>query len=396
MNILVFTSLFPNNENINRGVFIKERVRNYTLAGGAKVIVVAPVPYFPAIPFFPRWSQHRKIKKEEYLDGIQVLHPRYITIPKIGMTLYGLLMFLSLFLFLKRLNNIFPIDIIDAHWVYPDSFAAVLFGKCIRRPVFVSARGSDINNYARQRIIKHLIYYTLRNATHIITVSAALRNIIVKELGIETTKISVIPNGVDRGKFYLLEKKHTRDLLRIPKNKKIILTVGTLRQLKGQSILIEAVRQIPRNDVLLLIIGEGKDRTSLEDKIRQWDLADKVQLLGAKPHYELRFWYAVADLFALASEKEGCPNVVLEAMACGKPVITTDVGDICEIISSRKHGIIVESRTPQAFASAIEEALYINWEEDAIQEYAAGFTWEVVALQLCSLFSKYQPQKDFQ
>jgi len=170
MKVLVFTTLYPNNVWPNQGVFIKERMTQFARLDGCEVKVVAPVPYFPPIKANWRW-RFSQVAPSEVRDGIEVYHPRYYMTPKWGMTLYGILMFLSVVLAVRKLRRDFDFDLIDAHFVYPDGFAAVLLGKCFNKPVVVTARGSDVNLYSAFPIIHRLLRYTLNEAKSVIAVS---------------------------------------------------------------------------------------------------------------------------------------------------------------------------------------------------------------------------------
>src|SRR6516164_1671699 len=163
MKILVFTSLYPNQVWPNHGIFIKERMARFAKRDGCEIKVVAPVPYFPAININWRWK-FSQVARREMRDGIEVYHPRYFLTPKVGMALYGWLMFFSVLPVVQKLRKDFKFDLIDAHYVYPDGFAAVQLGRLFKRPVVVSARGSDVNLYRTFPLIRKLLQYVLRNA----------------------------------------------------------------------------------------------------------------------------------------------------------------------------------------------------------------------------------------
>src|SRR5262249_21430057 len=153
MKVLVFTSLYPNNIWPNHGVFIKERMAQFAKLNACEVKVVAPVPYFPAVKLNWRW-RFSQIAPVEIRDGLEVYHPRYFLIPKVGMVLYGLMMFVSVLSTVRRVQRSFDFDLIDGHYVFPDGFAAVLLGRFFGKPVVVSARGSDINFYSNFPVIR--------------------------------------------------------------------------------------------------------------------------------------------------------------------------------------------------------------------------------------------------
>lgn len=375
MKILVFTSLYPNNVWPNHGVFIKERMRQFAKFEGYEVKVIAPVPYFPAIKLNWRW-RFSQVARRESRNGIEVHHPRYFLTPKIGMSLYGWMMFLSVLPAVRRIQKDFDFDLIDAHYVYPDGFAAVLFGRVFKKPVVVSARGSDINLFKTFPLIRKLLRYVLRRAARVIAVSKALKEAMV-QLGIPEEKISRIPNGVDPEQFYPVPKEQARRELGLP-NRRTVLSVGNLTDNKGFDLVIKSFRvlvdRFHEKDIQLAIVGDGPCRSHLEKLILSLRLDGQVRMVGAVSHDKLRLWYSGADVFCLASRREGWPNVLLESLACGTPVVATAVGGIPEIISSDNVGLLSE-REESKLAEAIRAALKKSWRSDEIVAYARRFTW---------------------
>ena len=386
MKVLVFTSLYPNNVWPNHGVFIKERMSQFAKLDGCEVKVVAPVPYFPAIKLNWRW-RFSQVARRELRNGIEVYHPRYFLTPKIGMALYGWMMFLSVLPAVRRIQKDFDFDLIDAHYVYPDGFAAVLFGWIFKKPVVVSARGSDINLFKTFPLIRKLLQYVLRKAARVVAVSKALKEAMV-QLGIPEEKISGIPNGVDPEKFYPVPKEQARRELGLP-NRRTVLSVGNLTDNKGFDLVIKSFRvlvdRFHENDVQLAIVGDGPYRSHLEKMISSLRLDGQVRMVGPVSHDKLHLWYSAADVFCLASSREGWPNVLLESLACGTPVVATAVGGIPEIISSDNVGLLTE-RDEAKIAEAIRAALKKSWRSDEIVAYAKRFTWQQTALAVLDVF----------
>ena len=388
MKILVFTSLYPNNIWPNHGVFVKERMSEFARMTGCEVKVVAPVPYYPPIRLGWR-AAYSQVVREEIIEGIRVYHPRYFMIPKIGMALQGLTMFLSLVWFVRKIRRHFDFDVIDAHYVYPDGFAALLLGRYFGTRVVVSARGSDINLFSRFPLVRRLLLYTLHRADKIIGVCQALKKAMMR-LEVPEDKIVVVPNGVDHKKFHPIPKQTARRKLGLPLNHRILLSVGGLVPRKGFDVVIKALKiaieDFGRNDLFLVIVGEGSQRTQLENLIELSGLEDRVLLVGTIPHEELYVWYSAADLFCLASSREGWPNVLLESLACGTPVVATEVWGIPEIIRREDIGLLSE-REPAIMASRIREAIQKDWDGEAIRRYAATFTWSATAARVHEVFN---------
>jgi glycosyltransferase involved in cell wall biosynthesis len=388
MKVLVFTSLYPNNVWPNHGVFVKERMIQFSRFDGCEIKVVAPVPYFPVSAKFNwRWK-FTQVARRETRDGIEVYHPRYFMPPKLGMTLYGLLMLLSVMSTVRRIRKSFDFDLIDAHYIYPDGLAAVLLGLLFRKPVVVSARGSDISLYSRFPLIRKLLQYTLHKATKVISVCQALKDAMVS-LGIPADKIAVVPNGVDVAKFYRVPKYEARRGLGLPEDKRIILSVGSLIPRKGFELLIRAANLVmsgsDMTNLHLVIVGEGPSRDDLTRFASSVGRSNAVQFVGAIPHEELYLWYSAADCFCLASSREGWPNVILESLACGTPVVAADIWGVPEVITSGEIGLLTK-RTEYALADGILVALRKEWSVDNLVEHANRNSWTRAALGVLRIF----------
>lgn len=387
MKVLIFTTLFPNAVQRYLGLFSLERAKE--LAQLVEVQVMAPVPYFPPLRCFRRWYPFSQIPHRENKSGIVIHHPRYFIFPKVGMVLYGLFMFLSVLRRVDALRRKFDFDLIDAHFVYPDGFAAVLLGKVLRRPVVVTSHGTDLNLYSRFPLVRKLLIYTLSKADAVVTVSKALKNQALW-LGASQEKVSVIPNGVQLSKFRPIPQPEARRRLGLPENRRILLSVGLLIPRKGFRYLIEAVGQLVQDhawsDLLLIIVGEGRLRPVLERLIRERGLGHHVMLAGAKPHEEIYLWQGAADLFCLASSREGWPTVFFETFACGKPVVATKVWGAPEAIPSDDYGILVDGQDPKLLAQGVRRAFERPWDAEKLICYAEENTWRHVAERVLARF----------
>jgi teichuronic acid biosynthesis glycosyltransferase TuaC len=386
MKILVYTTLFPNHLHPNNAIFIKQRMFHFAKLKNCEIKVVAPVPYCPPWPQLGKWYQNSQIKKYEVMDGIEVFHPRYPLIPKLSMPVHGLSLFLSSLKLLKKINQTFPFDLIDGHYIYPDGFAAVLLGKTLKKPVVLSARGSDINQFIRFKSIKPMLRYALNRADHVISVCHALKQEMVT-LGINDDKISIIPNGVDTEQFYPLDKKEARKKLSLPHKKRIILSVGSLIPRKGFHVILDAFPKLLQedNNIHFYIIGEGPFRSSLERQIESLNLTRHVSLVGERPNSELKIWYSAADVFCLASSREGWANVIMESLACGTPVVATNVWGAPEILTSSDIGMLVD-RTPGSLYSVLKTALETTWNRKRIRGHVKDCNWLTVAEEVNSVF----------
>jgi len=382
MRVLTYTSLFPNSHDPEHGVFVYQRMVHLAQRPLNTVQVVAPIPWAPPRISPARYRRTRSIPRKERVGGLSVLHPRYLLLPGLSMPMHGWFMFAGSRHLLRNLHAEQRFDVIDAHYVYPDGFAAMLAGKMLGLPVVVSARGTDVNLFPQFKLIRPMIRWTLRNAIGGIGVCTPLRDAMV-DLGLSINRATVIGNGVDLQRFTPLPREHARKHLAIQPDARVLVGVGALIPRKGFHLLIRAfaalTREVPK--ATLYIVGEGIQRRELETLVRELRLSDKVFLPGKCPNEELRAWYSAADVSCLTSSREGWPNVLLESLACGTPVVATAVWGVPEVISSPMLGTLVQPSVP-AIADGLKQALAACWDRDALVAHARSRTWRVVAAEL--------------
>ncbi|MEO8780050.1 MAG: glycosyltransferase family 4 protein [Rhodanobacter sp.] len=385
IRLLVFTSLYPNAAQPRHGVFVEERLRHLVDSGRVEATVVAPVPWFPLQhPMFGAYSRFASVPKKEERHGIKILHPRYPVIPKLGMNIAPFLLYRALLPVLRQLKVEGPdFDLIDAHYFYPDGVAAVRLGAAIGTPVVISARGSDVTWIPRYRRPRRQIQWAAEHASAVVTVSQALKDSLVA-LGTHPQKITVLRNGVDLDRFEPRDRSAIR--ARLVLKGSVWLTVGHLVELKGVDIVIEALAQVA--DATLLIAGEGPERHRLQQLVERLGLSARVRFLGAIPHDELCEYYNAADAMVLASSREGMPNVVLEAMACGTPVVATAVGGIPELITVPEAGELMRERRPEAVVQAWNTLQARHPDRVATRAFAEQLGWQPVVQAQCALYAR--------
>jgi teichuronic acid biosynthesis glycosyltransferase TuaC len=379
LRILTFTTLFPNSLQPLLAVFVYQRTAHLARIPGNAVQVVAPLPYAPPWLPFARWQQTARIARQEKQQAINVFHPRYFLLPKVSMPVHGLSMFAGCASLVRQLHAKYHFDCIDAHFVYPDGFAALSLGKMLGIPVIVSARGTDMTLYPRFRTIRPQIRWTLRHCVGLIAVSDSLKQELVG-LGAPQEKVRVISNGVDVARFAPEDRRAARQKLGLPESAQIVVSVGSLLPVKSHERLISAIVALQDRHPTLkaYIVGEGPARAKLETAIRNAGAAEHVKLVGSRPNEELRYWFSAADVSCLVSSREGWPNVVSESIACGTPVVATRVGGVPEIITSPDLGIVVDSNAA-AIASGLDHALARKWDREALFRHAQARTWDNVA-----------------
>jgi teichuronic acid biosynthesis glycosyltransferase TuaC len=373
VRILTFTTLYPSVSQPQHGIFVETRLRNLVASGAVEARVVAPCPWFPfASATYGRYAIFARIPREEIRHRLHIDHPRYPLVPKIGMSAAPLALFGAVLRFLRRqILDGRDFDLIDAHYFYPDGPAAVLLGRTLGRPVVVTARGSDLNIITRHVIPRQWIRWAARHADGLVAVSNGLKQRLV-ELGIAPERVRVLRNGVDLTLFRPTDREAARRKLGF--GRPTLLAVGNLVPLKRHKLMVEALMQLP--GVELVIVGDGPERAAIENLARQCCVADRVRFVGRLPQDRLPEIYTAADLLLLVSMHEGWPNVLLESMACGTPVVVSEIGGIADIVASAEAGRIVADVTASRLATAIRDLLAAPPSRAATRAYAEQFDWQ--------------------
>ena len=382
---LLFSTLFPSSARPVHGIFVETRLRELLKTGEVETKVVAPVPWFP-FPGkrFGEYGQFANTPRFERRNGIDTYHPRYFLPPKVGMNIAPHTLARGALPTIKKLiRDGFDFDLIDAHYYYPDGVAAAYLAKCLGKPFVVTARGTDLNlipAYARPR---RLIVETSRQAAGSIGVCKALMDQLT-ELGASASKVHVMRNGVDLERFHMIDRREARQQLRLGEGR-ILLSVGHLVERKGHHLAIEALTAMA-GDTTLIVAGSGPELGALKATAKKLGVVERVRFVGQIANDELKWWYSAADALVLCSSREGWANVLLEAMACGTPVIATNLWGTPEVVSNPTAGQLMESRTPEALATAAA-SLFENYpERTAVRHYAEQFSWDQTSQAQLQLF----------
>jgi teichuronic acid biosynthesis glycosyltransferase TuaC len=371
---LLFSTLYPSGVRPNHGIFVETRLRHLLASGEVETRVVAPVPWFPfRYSGFGEYAKHAAVPCHEVRNGISIDHPRYLLLPKIGMNMApASLARAGLKAARKLIAEGFDFDLIDAHYFYPDGVAATMIGKVLKKPVVITARGTDINLIPQYDKPRRLILQAAKDCAAMITVCAALKDAIVG-LGGTAEKITVLRNGVDLELFQPENKLQARAAFGI-NDSFAIASVGHLIERKGHHLVIEALAKIVNAE--LYIAGRGEEETRLRALADQLGIAPRVHFLGAIPQAKLRTIYSAADCLVLASSREGWANVLLEAMACGTPVVATNVWGTPEVVANPAAGILMDERSTSAIVRAVTTLRSQLPQRDATRSYAEQFSWQ--------------------
>ena len=390
LRTLLYSTLYPSRSRPMHGIFVETRLRELLREGGVEARVVAPVPWFPSTS--PRFGDYARIAatpERETRHGIEVVHPRYPLLPKVGMSLAPLLLALASIGPIRRLQRAgFDFDLIDAHYYYPDGVAAAWLARHFGKPLAITARGTDLNLIPRHAAPRRMMRWAAQRAGASIGVCAALVEVL-RGWGVPPERLHVIRNGVDLERFRPLDPARMRAELGIG-GAPLLLSVGHLIERKGHDVAIGALARLARSrpGARLVVVGEGPERERLGALARAEGVGDAVRFAGVVANDELARWYSAADLLVLASSREGWANVLLEAMACGTPVVATRIWGTPEVVASDEVGLLVERRDAAAFATAIERALARRFDRARVRRYAEDFGWGATSRAQLELFGR--------
>ncbi|MBI1853644.1 MAG: glycosyltransferase [Planctomycetes bacterium] len=382
MKVLAVTSLLPNAAEPGKGTFVVARIEAAARAADAEVRAVSPIPWFPRVPGPERWRRFAEVPDEGWAGSIPVRYVRSVVTPKIGTSLYAVWLASALERALSRERKRFAFDVIDAHYLYPDGAAAAMVARSLGVPLVLSARGSDLHSLRRHALLRPWLRFAIRRARRFIVVSRSLLGD-VEALGLDPSRAHVIPNGVDFSCFQPIDRAAARSQLGVPAEGKMLLAVGRLHPVKNFPLLFDALSRLDK-DVSLYVVGAGGEEAMLRALAARAETPGRIHFVGERTQRELAKWYSAADVFCLSSIREGCPNALLEALACGTPAVSTDVGDVREVITSDGIGTVVREPGSDAFADALRAALARAFDRSEVAAAVRGRSWDEVGRAVAS------------
>jgi glycosyltransferase involved in cell wall biosynthesis len=390
LRTLLFSTLYPSAERPIHGIFVETRLRELLKTGEVDARVMAPVPWFPSGD--RRWGEYGQMARtprREVRHGVPILHPRYPVLPKVGMTLAPLLLALACVRPVRQtIRESGDFDLIDAHYYYPDGVAAAWLARWFGKPLTITARGTDLNLIPEHPLPRQMIRWAARQAQASIGVCAALMDVL-RDMGVEGSRLHVMRNGVDLEQFAPQPQGPARQRLGI-EGSPVLISVGHLIERKGHHVAIAALPEVLRHhpEARLVIVGEGPERPALEALALQLGVQGRLTLTGTLPQASLAGWYSAADMLILASSREGWANVLLEAMACGTPVVATRIWGTPEVVSTSAAGLLVEERSAAALARSVLCMLATPCDRLAVRRHAEGFSWSQTSQQQLELFRR--------
>lgn len=382
MKVLVVSTLYPNHANPKHGIFIHHRMKQlHAHHPEVQIKVLAPVPWFPvASDRFGEYGRLARVSAKETIDGIEVFHPRYLVLPKVGMHLTPYTLANSMLRAARRIRaQGFDFALIDGHYYYPDGVAIEKIADQLGVPFTVTARGTDINYIPQHHpIALRRIQHVLARARRNMAVCQALIDCMTDELGADKSSAVTARNGVDLELFaYADDTLHQqRQAEKGLKEKKLVLSVGHLIERKGHHLVIDAVSDIDNCE--LWILGAGPMKAELEGQIKRLGVEHRVRLLGEMDQADMIAFYQAADCMVLASSREGWANVLLESMACGTPVVATRIWGTPEVMPVDEQQFLVE-RNRDALQQAIVSRLNANGSRKQMREHAEKFSWQATS-----------------
>jgi teichuronic acid biosynthesis glycosyltransferase TuaC len=368
LRVLTLATLFPNGLKPNLGLFVERQTLALAARDDVAVEVVAPLglPLWP-LSLHPHYAPLRALPLREERGGLLVHRPRYRVWPLVGVAGTPRRVADALLPVLREIRAGFPFDVIDAEFFWPDGPAAMHLARALGLPFSVKARGSDIHIWGRRPAVAAQLVAAGEAAGGLLAVSGALKADMAA-LGIPEGKIKVHHTGIDLDLFKPApDRKAAKAALGV--EGPLLVAAGALLERKGQDLAIEALKQLP--EATLILVGDGPDRARLE-RLAQ---GARVRFLGSRPHAELPALLAAADVMVLPTVSEGLANVWIESLACGTPVVTSDVGGAREAIDRPAAGRLVP-RDADAIAAAIRDILANPPAPGEVREGAERFSWD--------------------
>lgn len=389
--MLVLSRNFPNSLNPSAGTFVLEQMCALRSLG-VEIIPIAPTPWPPPpLKFLPRVAKFCLIPRRCSDRGFAVEHPRVLVLPKEWpFSCSGVSYYLSCRRLVAKLAREKRVDLIHAHTIMPDGFAAILLGREFNLPVVCTVHGSDVNIYPDRSVAtRWATKWALARVGRLIAVSEHLQRNIFRLVG--HRQVEVVRNGADAEVFGRVPKDEARTRLGLPLGQKIVVFVGRLVEIKQIPVLLKAMQHVSRSNLHLYLVGDGELKLHLMDMAKQLGIAARCSFVGNRPHEEIPLWLSAADCSVLCSRMEGLPTVLPEAMMCQVPIVATPVGGIPELIKHGETGLLVQVGDALALGQAVDllltdRALAARLVRRAAAMALANFTWKINAEKTVAVY----------
>jgi teichuronic acid biosynthesis glycosyltransferase TuaC len=363
LRIVSVVRSLPNPDDPSGGIFVLNRVA--AMAEVADVTVVQPVPYLPGVKPLPHWAR----TKSRRLAGLEILHAPMLYVPGVLKSADGMWLARAIRPVVTGLHRTAPLDALDAHFGYPEGAGCAAIAQRIGVPLFITIRGFE-NEYVSRPLVGARMLAAIRGATGCIAVSHSLEALATRH-GVAPERVRVIHNAIDGSLFRFGDAQAARAALGLGAAP-LVVSVGHLISRKRHHVLIDAFAELKRvyPTAVLAIIGARSFEPTYPDKLlrqcRELNVSADVRFLGNMPPRDVASWLQAADLFALATAREGCCNAVLEALGVGVPVVTTPAGDNAYFVKDQENGFIVPIDDAGSLSKAMIRALQSAWNRPAI------------------------------
>jgi len=395
MRVLAITKIFPNSleplsSPFNRQQFVE-------LAKLCDLTVVEAIPYVPLAhrTHMPeRAAKLSALPKRERVAGIETHYLRQLYLPRVG-TPVALPLYLASLASQSTLRRLVrESDVILGTWAYPDGCAATLVARAFGKPCAVKVHGSDVNIVAKIPSARAYMRSVLPRANAMISVARPLSRLL-EDMGVRAGAIHLVRNGVDTSLFRPRDRAACRDELGIARDGALIVFCGRIEPQKGVGELLTAFERVraARPDARLALLGDGVSRNLTQRVQAEQARLPSGALLapGPRPLREVATWVGACDVFTLPSHNEGTPNVVLEALASGRPVVGSNVGGIPDCLADPRSGLVVPAHDASALGDALVDALNRTWDAEAIVRTGPG-SWEESARTLFNVLQQVTGQ----
>lgn len=384
-HVLSISTLYPNPENPRFGTFVARSLEALAARGDWKVTVVNPIGLPPAP--VGRYRALARLPPHTVEGGVAVHRPRFTLIPRFGAKRNPRAIAKAVLPLAREIEAEDPIDVIDAQFFFPDGPAAAEIAAALGLPLSIKARGSDITYWGGRDHARAAMVDAARSATGLLAVSEALKREMAA-IDLPTEKVTIHYTGLDRDRFRPLDHTQLRNQIgrefgfNLPDNAPLLASVGALITRKGQDRIIAALPDIPGAQMVL--VGKGEDEDDYRALARRLEVADRVHFTGSIDHDLLPLILSAADVTVLPTVSEGLANAWVESLACGTPVVTSDVGGAREVIVDEVAGRLLADRSPQSVAAAVNAVLNDPPDPLAVAARAEKFSWEANAEALAA------------
>lgn len=391
---LIITTSFPSSQNPSSGIFIKKFIDN--LPG--KIIPVVVTPDGRNNSFSVLDDKYEVLTFRYAPKKLQILTHQPGGLPvafKNNKFLLLIVPMLMLSMMMTCIRKSKEIDIIHSNWSLVGLIGGLL-GKFRSTRSIVTLRGADVNRSRSSFLSMLVLRFCVMSNDKVVTVSKAIEDYLIGCFPNYSHKFIMIPNGVDQSliDYKITYKSETRHTVKL-------ITVGSLIKRKNIVIQLNALSALKdKYHIELIIIGEGENKDSLQAKTETLKISDKVKFLGMRTHEDTIDIMKTVDIFILSSFSEGRPNVVLEAMALGLPIIASNIEGVAELVENDKTGLLFSPYDCRELVDSIESLIKDSTRLELLGRNAKKFivdhklTWENAAKKYAEVYKSLNRTKD--